>query len=139
MSLSYVCLFSISEKSNSFLRWLQSLAAYLRNIRKSNSYHPWPVISKAATIITREDGQDGWFSRNNPLSCQPFVCIEEMRHRRHGNAKFALLCARRRPPMNEFSFGFARHQFFHRQSPRSPHAWPHSREYYWLSAEDILI
>ena len=60
----FVCLLgnlcSISEKSN----WLQSLAAYLRNTRKRDSYHPWPINSKAAPIITREDG---WFSRNNPL------------------------------------------------------------------------
>ena len=43
----FVCLlgnlFSIPEKSNSFLRWLQSLAAYSCNTRKRVSYHPWPV------------------------------------------------------------------------------------------------
>ena len=46
----FVCLlgylFSISEKSNSFLRWLQSLAAYLRNTQKRDSYHQWPVTNK---------------------------------------------------------------------------------------------
>ena len=44
---SFVCLFvcllgnlfSIPEKSNSFLRWLRSLAAYSRNTRKRDSYH----------------------------------------------------------------------------------------------------
>ena len=50
-------LFSISEKSNRFLRWLQSLiAAYLRNTRKRDSYHPWPVTSVATTQFAREKG-----------------------------------------------------------------------------------
>ena len=44
----FVCLlgnlFSIPEKSSNFLRWLQSLAAYSRNTRKRDSYHPWPVF-----------------------------------------------------------------------------------------------
>ena len=57
----FVCLlrnlFSILEKSNRFLRWLQSLAAYLRNTRQRDSYHPWPVPSTVTTQFTREKGE----------------------------------------------------------------------------------
>ena len=46
-STLFVCLlgdlFSTSEKFNIFLRWLQLLAAYLRNTRKRDSCHSWPV------------------------------------------------------------------------------------------------
>ena len=69
MLFVFVCLlcnlFSIPEKSNNFLRWHQSLVAYLRNTRKWDSYHPWPVPNIVMTQFTREDG---WFSWNNPLS-----------------------------------------------------------------------
>ena len=49
-------LFSIPEKSNNFLRWLQSLAAYSRNTRKRGSYHPWLVSNIVTTQFTREKG-----------------------------------------------------------------------------------
>ena len=56
----FVCmlgnLFLIPDKSNSFLRWLHSLAAYSRNTRKRDSYHPWPVPSIVTTQFTREKG-----------------------------------------------------------------------------------
>ena len=54
----FVCLLgnlsSIPEKSNSFMRWLQLLAAYLHNTRKRDSYHPWPVLAYRANQFTRE-------------------------------------------------------------------------------------
>ena len=49
-------LISITEKFNSFLRWLQSLAAYSHNARKRDSYHPWPVPSIVTAQLTREKG-----------------------------------------------------------------------------------
>ena len=49
-------LFSTQEKSNSFLRWLQSLAAHLRNTRRRDSYHPWLVSNIVTTQFTREKG-----------------------------------------------------------------------------------
>ena len=58
--LRFVCLlgnlFSIPEKSNSFLRWLQSLAAYSRNTRKRDFYHPWLVSNIVKTQFTKEKG-----------------------------------------------------------------------------------
>ena len=47
-------LITIPEKSNSFLRWFQSLAAYSRNTRKMNPSHPWSALTWRATQFTKE-------------------------------------------------------------------------------------
>ena len=61
-------LFLIPENSNSFLRWLQSLAAYLCDTRERDPYHPWPVTNKQGPPHSKE-----WYrfqGINSPKLCQ---------------------------------------------------------------------